>query len=131
MPKQLQHRVHDRSDAGYDIETPDLETILATDITKRILNVLHFRRISDRRVAVSPAYRKTFDWVYRDVKSQQIKWDSLVEWLKRGRSCYWVSGKAGSGKLTLMKYLQEDPRTTHALREWTGFSQLVIASFYF
>ena len=30
-----------------------------------------------------------------------------------------------------MKYLQEDPRTTHALREWTGSSQLVIGSFYF
>ena len=72
------YRVHGRSDDGFDNEAPDLETKLATDITKRILNALHFRRISERRLAVCPAYRKTFDWIYQDSKSHSFKCDSLV-----------------------------------------------------
>ena len=125
------YREHQRiHDGSYD-EPPDFESKLATDVTGRILNALHFRRISDRRAAVALAHQKTFDWIYRDPISHNIQWDNLVEWLKRGRGCYWVSGKAGSGKSTLMKYLQEDQRTIQALHEWTGSSQLVIGSFYF
>ncbi|KAK1533011.1 uncharacterized protein CCOS01_04994 [Colletotrichum costaricense] len=40
------------------------------------------------------------------------KWDSFVDWLKDGtQKIYWISGKPGSGKSTLMKYIEENSNT--------------------
>lgn len=38
-------------------------------------------------------------------------WDSFCDWLRSTEPVYWVSGKPGSGKTTLMKYLLDHPRT--------------------
>ncbi|KAI1075016.1 hypothetical protein F5B20DRAFT_585718 [Whalleya microplaca] len=47
------------------------------------------------------------------------------------RSSYWITGKPGSGKSTVMKYLREDPRTTEYLQLWAAGKELRLASFYF
>ena len=42
-----------------------------------------------------------------------------------------ISGKAGSGKSTLMRYLFRHNQTRAALEKWAGTRTLVLASFYF
>ncbi|KAL9115631.1 MAG: hypothetical protein Q9187_007214, partial [Circinaria calcarea] len=42
-----------------------------------------------------------------------------------------MTGKAGSGKSTLMRYLYDDQRTKNYLRNWANPSKLVIASCFF
>lgn len=44
---------------------------------------------------------------------------------------YWIYGKAGSGKSTLMRYLFDNPRTLDDLRLWSGDMPLEIAAFFF
>ncbi|KAI0534097.1 hypothetical protein GGR58DRAFT_484149 [Xylaria digitata] len=46
------------------------------------------------------------------------KWDSFEDWLRSGTSVYWISGKPGSGKTTLVKYLLSSERTRDALAVW-------------
>lgn len=36
-----------------------------------------------------------------------ICWDSFADWLKEGSTPYWISGKLGTGKSTLMKFIVE------------------------
>lgn len=109
----------------------DFETNIFTNVTQQILDALHFRSIADRRAAIPAAHRKTFQWLYQDPASCDKPWDSLSKWLKTGTGCYRANGKTGSGKSTLMKFLQEDSRTVEALHEWAGSSDLVIGSFFF
>lgn len=108
------------------------------DYKKTILDSLHFRGITERRSSVKPAHANTFEWAWateslsRGIASK----DSLSRWLGDSSSssaggCYWVSGKAGSGKSSLMKYLQSDPRLDACLKRWAGEAEVVVPSFYF
>jgi hypothetical protein len=54
-----------------------------------------------------------------------------MKWLRDGQGCYWVNGKAASGKSTLMKCLVRQPETQAALHAWAGSSELITRSFFF
>ncbi|KAH8705046.1 hypothetical protein BGW36DRAFT_456579 [Talaromyces proteolyticus] len=110
------------------------------DETKRfdreytILKSLHFENMSARQSSIVEAHSKTFDWIYEprrwpssDPRSQ-IKFH---HWLRHGEGIYWISGKPGSGKSTLMKYLGQSERTKHFLQDWANGARLVISKFYF
>ncbi|KAK7419624.1 hypothetical protein QQX98_003215 [Neonectria punicea] len=47
-----------------------------------------------------------------------IPWDSFMDWLKSNSPIFWCSGKPGSGKSTLVKYIISEPRTLKALDIW-------------
>lgn len=57
----------------------------------------------------------------------------FTDWLSgtQGENLFWVSGKPGSGKSTLMKHLFNDPRTMTSLEAWTAGRPLVKAGFFF
>jgi len=52
-----------------------------------------------------------------------------MEWLHSGEGVYWISGKAGCGKSTLMKFLCRNPETSQALP--TNLSNICVAGFFF
>ncbi|KAF2029551.1 hypothetical protein EK21DRAFT_112759 [Setomelanomma holmii] len=85
----------------------------------------------DRYENVKSAHSKTFDWILQPPKKANVPWDNLDEWLRTKTGVYWISGKAGSGKSTLMKYLVNDARFRQALKSWAGDTPLLITSFYF
>ncbi|KAL0933333.1 uncharacterized protein CTRU02_212296 [Colletotrichum truncatum] len=46
-------------------------------------------------------------------------WDNFVEWLQGNeRTLYWISGKPGSGKSTLMKFIESSDDTYETLKGW-------------
>ncbi|PVH78540.1 hypothetical protein DL98DRAFT_550080 [Cadophora sp. DSE1049] len=96
-----------------------------------ILDALHFRAVNARRTAIPPAHQKTFQWAFNGSMGSTKRWDSLHDWLRGGSGCYWINGKAGSGKSTLMKFLHESSETTRLLKAWAGGSELIVASFFF
>ncbi|KAK7915288.1 hypothetical protein PG985_012991 [Apiospora marii] len=54
-------------------------------------------------------------------------------WLEFESGLFYISGKPGSGKSTLMKFLAQDSHTRRQLRNWAAAAgrQLVLASFFF
>ncbi|KAL2068281.1 hypothetical protein VTL71DRAFT_16379 [Oculimacula yallundae] len=98
---------------------------------KDIRNTLWLSSIDDRFDEITEAHVRTFGWIYQEPRSETRKWSSFDKWLREGDGAYWISGKPGSGKSTLMKFLYKDDRTEEALKEWGGEREVVTASFYF
>ncbi|KAH8663414.1 hypothetical protein BGZ60DRAFT_67197 [Tricladium varicosporioides] len=100
-----------------------------TALRERFLHRLSFIRMSDRQEEIAHAHKATFDWIY-DTSADQA-WDNYVDWLRNGKGIYWITGKAGSGKSTLMKYLYNSPKSRQPLKQWAGKLPLITASYYF
>ena len=101
------------------------------ELWPRILAWLDFRSRTDRQEEIAPAHRATFEWIFCDPLEHQKPWSHFKDWLISGSGIYWINGKAGSGKSTLMKFVARDSRTLHFLKHWAGHIPLVMASFYF
>jgi ATPase subunit of ABC transporter with duplicated ATPase domains len=111
-------------------EVRQKEQILRRSVGKEILQELHFETQTERYEAVHDAHAKTFGWIFQK-KSEETLYDCFVTWLESGEDLYWINGKAGSGKSTLMRYICDNPRTKEHLLAWSGDDKLVTADFYF
>lgn len=98
---------------------------------QKVIDSLYFETIFERPRRIVEAYPTTFEWLFADVSPAEHVELSMLQWLKTGSSKYWVSGKAGSGKSTLMKFLVNDRRTREAVRTWAGEKRLIVASYFF
>lgn len=97
--------------------------------SQRLLDSLHFPDIHCRQEQIADAHSETFQWIF-DASPIAIRpWANFVEWLENGEGTYWINGKLGSGKSTLMSYICQDARTTTALAKWGGIG--VIAPMFF
>jgi len=104
-------------------------TMLMTE--NGILGSLDFPSILDRHEDVEIAHSKTFEWIFKDSQVGDKSWNNFVEWLQRGTGLYWINGKAGSGKSTLMKYIYGHSRTREELGKWAGGSPCDVCGFFF
>ncbi|WYZ45923.1 hypothetical protein EsH8_IX_000148 [Colletotrichum jinshuiense] len=95
----------------------------------RILRRLWFRTIDDRERAVASAHGTTLKWAL-EPPGIDFPWDDLSHWLRFESGIYWVSGKAGSGKSTLMKYLYHSLHTRSLLQQWAS-GPYILGNYYF
>ncbi|KAI0839432.1 hypothetical protein F5Y06DRAFT_265420 [Hypoxylon sp. FL0890] len=98
-----------------------------------ILSCLWYPSIHDREESIEMAYYRTLNWIYDDPKADDKSrtWDNFSDFLTSETSMYWITGKPGSGKSTLMKFINEQPRTEELLQLWAGDKEVFSASFYF
>ncbi|KAI1422042.1 hypothetical protein F5Y12DRAFT_717778 [Xylaria sp. FL1777] len=96
-----------------------------------IIESFYFDKFTSREEKVPDAHAKTFEWVFRGVLPDGTTKIGFPSWLKSGNGIFWVRGKAGSGKSTLMKFISHHPTTLQYLRCWSGSQQLIMGRFYF
>ncbi|KAH8194734.1 hypothetical protein TruAng_011092 [Truncatella angustata] len=104
---------------------------------------LFFAEMGERRSNIKDAAPGTLNWIFRfeehhEYKSDSdyespdlIQWDDFVAWLRSEPSLYWVCGKLGSGKSTLMAHVIDDSRTQTGLELWSRGRRLHVLSFFF
>ncbi|CAO2653869.1 Nn.00g106020.m01.CDS01 [Neocucurbitaria sp. VM-36] len=96
-----------------------------------ILRWLDFRQISWRYEGIQQAYRETYGWIFEAPEGSR-PWDDFSSYLEQNAADpYFIQGKAGSGKSTLMKFISRHPRTESALKRWAGPDQLLVLPFFF
>ncbi|PCD32307.1 hypothetical protein FGRA07_09559 [Fusarium graminearum] len=108
------------------------EKTISRTCEEMVLSRLWFRKIHDRRETVTGAHRKTLRWALYPPRDKAL-WDDLSRWLRKPSQdgIYWISGKAGSGKSTLMKYNYTEERTKMLLKEWSRPASYILADFFF
>ncbi|KAE9374930.1 hypothetical protein N431DRAFT_283765, partial [Stipitochalara longipes BDJ] len=146
---------------GHDTATSDpypISTNLDDQLKKdtptpemRILQQLWLDDMYVREDNIHEAEGNTFEWILDDVQGerssslapQSLFFDTeaynlrvhtrstFQEWLRHGDNIFHISGKAGSGKSTLMKLIANDQRTYKLLDDWAGEKELVTAQFFF
>lgn len=109
----------------------DLPFDVSTKAQNAVLGHLSFRGMDDREFDVAFAHQDTFRWILSDSSAQDKPWNNLIQWLRQGGGCYWINGKAASGKSTLVKFITKQRETHEALNYWAGSNRLFVASFYF
>ncbi|KAK9234515.1 hypothetical protein V1525DRAFT_435556 [Lipomyces kononenkoae] len=98
-----------------------------------ILESLSFSSMKDREEGVDVAHDRTFEWIFDSNREILPGVDSLSKWLQKDGAdgIFWVNGKAGSGKSTLMRFIIDHPQTQKLLGIWAGEKTLITAGFYF
>jgi NACHT domain len=98
-------------------------------LVKKFLSRLEYPSMNDRHEGIQSAHLETCEWIFRSELSGMGS--SFVEWLKHGSGIYWITGKPGSGKSTLMKFISDDKRTYEHLALWSPNQQLTTSRFFF
>ena len=113
--EKTRHEIIDKHDITRDHVTKEVEELRLRlsnqDERKDLLESLHFPEIKLRQEQINPAFEDTFDFIFDGSGKYTTPWSNFVEWLRSDRKLYWVQGRAGSGKSTLMQFVAEDPRT--------------------
>ncbi|KAF2108345.1 hypothetical protein BDV96DRAFT_504494 [Lophiotrema nucula] len=97
----------------------------------RILQTLWYRMMDDRHESLAPAHNRTLQWALEPPSGKEFFWHDLSKWLRCGSGIYWASGKAGSGKSTLMKHVFHHDKTQLLLSQWAEDQDISIAQFFF
>ena len=124
-------------------------------ILQSILQSMHYPEMGQRGRDVSDSKAGTFEWLFEDCDGQTSHISNksdrddagiyaykqrerndlamgLRRWLKDDRdSVFWVTGKPGSGKSTVMKFLRDHDGTDELLREWAQDDHLIVADHFF
>lgn len=104
-------------------------------LEQTILTTLQFWTMDQRKELIEKEHEDTFGWVLSDQlpnSAADRTGAKFVDWLGSDEALYWISGKPGSGKSTLMKFISESAKARDILEgTWSKEEKLVMAEFYF
>ena len=107
------------------------EAIPAMEKHQEFLLSLWFDSITTRRDNIPVAHKSTFSWIFKNTLPDTSQSVYFSTWLANEGGTFWIKGKAGSGKSTLMKFLGGNAETYQLLNIWAGVQPLVVAHYYF
>ncbi|KIL85966.1 hypothetical protein FAVG1_10935 [Fusarium avenaceum] len=102
----------------------------STASAQDLMGSLYFRALRNRKSKICQAHTATFSWIF-DCSKYTTEPITFVDFLKGKGDLFWIRGKPGSGKSTLMKFLSVHQETRRCLRDWAGSRKLSIASCFF
>lgn len=138
--QQRIHQIWSSLEGATAVESANLRLspVPQVELQRAILGSLQPNKMEDRKDGISEAHEKTFRWIFRRLQdtggeiADTPPWSNFVSWLENDQTSqmYWITGKPGSGKSTLMKYIVESERLEQHLKEWSKGGSPRIAVFY-
>ncbi|KAF4825313.1 hypothetical protein CGCTS75_v009781 [Colletotrichum tropicale] len=103
----------------------DFKTCLVEYAQKQILDELRVDGMKNRFEEVEEAHESSFAWILdpdspleEDTSFGSQARQQFVIWSLHGHGIFYISGKPGSGKSTIMKYLCQSSKMKKHLRAW-------------
>ncbi|KAK1463837.1 hypothetical protein CMEL01_12598 [Colletotrichum melonis] len=110
---------------------PNLDTAMVAHATS---TSVRFEVMDTREAAISETFGTTFRWILDSNPPEQggkPLWENFPRWLTDNSSpVYWITGKPGSGKSTMMKYLLQQPLLREYLSRELGTLRLLVVRYY-
>ncbi|TGJ82841.1 hypothetical protein E0Z10_g5922 [Xylaria hypoxylon] len=134
-----EHSYQDYSSVyGQNYPKIEMKPMKREDVQSQIISSLRYQEIYNRKSNIAKAHENTLQWLFKD-NTPDRKDANFRQWLESNQRLYWITGKAGSGKSTLMKYITKSDGIVEGgskcdayLEKWAGSKDnLVVASFYF
>ncbi|QGI78447.1 hypothetical protein CEK25_005176 [Fusarium fujikuroi] len=114
---------------------------------ERLLRSFHYPDMNLRRNEIQSSHRSTFHWIFHggslytphpkprldsasDLDAEWPYCSTFVRWLKSPVDRYWISGRPGTGKSVLMKFIVSHPQTVNSLRQWQPDYQILVHFFW-
>ncbi|GAB7335864.1 hypothetical protein MBLNU13_g08126t1 [Cladosporium sp. NU13] len=102
---------------------------------KAFLDSLFFPDMFARHRNIAPPSEGTYEWIFDQSTEQnnekRTKLGQFKNWLSTDEPYFWINGKAGPGKSSLMSFIESDKRTEQGLKIWSGSRKLYIFSLFF
>ena len=121
-----------------DTQVARLEKLRINErLYEEVTGSLFYPNIFSRQEQVANEFdgiEHSYEWIFTGRKPKnQMDWASFPEWLASGSGVYWIKGKAGSGKSTLMNYICNDKReeTQKLLKQWGAGRRFIMPTFFF
>lgn len=110
---------------GRPMATPDDVAAEERKELMELMEEIQYPGMLVKQQSIRPPLINTFDWIYDN--------SSLLDFLRSpDKSLFWITGKPGSGKSTLMRMIEDDRRTQeHLLSSSADGRPWCIVSFYF
>lgn len=120
------------------------EKSIAKTQQQAVLKLLKFQTIHERFDSIAEAQASTFNWLLDERKSIDPAGDvnadldvnltqareRFIDWLERGNGFFYISGKPGAGKSTLMKFIYRHENFARHLALWNPGSELLVGIFF-
>ncbi|KIW25765.1 uncharacterized protein PV07_08919 [Cladophialophora immunda] len=131
------------------VQTEYLQDQAHDALRTRLLDALAFPEMNERRNMIEQRvgdFGETYGWIFGPTDDDEPNDDdedrfhpgrshAFVEWLRTGQEIFWISGKPGSGKSSLMGFiyrnLQPGRRAFAHLEAWANPQPVRILSFWF
>lgn len=135
-----------------NVQTNILQYQSQDPLRTRLLDALAFPEMDERRSMIErrvAEFGRTSRWIFDSSEDTDTSEDSedieigkgwvhvhgFVEWLKYGQQLFWICGKPGSGKSTLMDYVFQNLQPGQAghdyLKEWAHPDPVRLLNFWF
>ena len=103
-----------------------------TTANQQLLQSLFFPEIDSREDQIHDASDGTCRWIFESSTDDKPKpWSNFRRWLETESGVYWISGKPGAGKSTLMKYIVREDFTSQLFANWEKGTDLLVVTFFF
>ncbi|KAF5709500.1 NACHT domain-containing protein [Fusarium mundagurra] len=120
---------------------------------ERLLYSFHYPDMNHRRNDIHSSHTSTFGWIFRgELEQSYMKSDAthpyslpqdttetcdqepvccnFAKWLQSTGGRYWISGRPGTGKSVLMKFIISHEKTIDSLRQWQPCAQVLTHFFW-